>query len=138
MNSPPIYEMYGAVHSRSLKYTADSTSAVGGWGHGRVFQQSLLTGSQKLYEIGKKITDLEKDRDAGKPGAQERLKSFRAERILYADTVIQVGFHYSTPPMLIYNSSSRELRRVLRKWAADEALIQARNHDERRTQRREA
>jgi hypothetical protein len=41
--------------------------------------------------VGKKLAELEEDRDAGKAGAQERLKSFRAERILLVDSIVQVG-----------------------------------------------
>jgi hypothetical protein len=41
--------------------------------------------------MSKKIAELEEDRDAGKAGAQERVKSFRAERILLVDSIIQVG-----------------------------------------------
>jgi len=37
------------------------------------------------------LAELEEDRDAGKAGAQERLKSFRAERILLVDSIFQVG-----------------------------------------------
>jgi hypothetical protein len=42
--------------------------------------------------MAKKFTQLEEDRDAGKAGAHERLKSFRAERILLADTIVQVSY----------------------------------------------
>ena len=41
--------------------------------------------------MSKKIAELEEDRDAGKAGAQERVKSFRAERILLVDSIIQVS-----------------------------------------------
>lgn len=41
--------------------------------------------------MSKKITELEEDRITGKAGAQERLKSFRAERILLVDSIMQVG-----------------------------------------------
>ena len=41
--------------------------------------------------MSKKMAELEEDRDAGKAGAQERVKSFRAERILLVDSIIQVG-----------------------------------------------
>lgn len=40
--------------------------------------------------MSKKMAELEEDRDAGKAGAQERVKSFRAERILLVDSIIQV------------------------------------------------
>jgi len=40
--------------------------------------------------MGKKIAELDEDRDAGKPGVVQRLESFRAERILLVNSIIQV------------------------------------------------
>ena len=42
--------------------------------------------------MGEKVAELEKDVEAGKPGAKQRLKSFRVERILLVDTIVQVRF----------------------------------------------
>jgi hypothetical protein len=67
-------------------------SAVGGWAHGHA-SNSRFYWKPDLYEIGEKLAELEADVDAGKPGAQKVLKSFRAERILLVDSIIQVGFH---------------------------------------------
>jgi hypothetical protein len=44
----------------------------------------------------KKLTELEEDRNAGKAGAHERLKSFRAEGILLADSIVQVSYRSSS------------------------------------------
>jgi hypothetical protein len=46
--------------------------------------------------MGKKVAELEEDRAAGKAGAQERLKLFRAERILLVDSIIQVGYRQTS------------------------------------------
>jgi hypothetical protein len=43
-----------------------------------------------------KLAELEEDRNAGKAGAQERLKLFRAERILFVDSIIQVSYRASS------------------------------------------
>ena len=37
------------------------------------------------------MAELEEDRDAGKPGAQQKLRSFRADRIISADSIVEVG-----------------------------------------------
>jgi hypothetical protein len=41
--------------------------------------------------MNKRLAELEEDRDAGKPGAEQRLTSFRAERSRLADSIVQVG-----------------------------------------------
>ena len=46
--------------------------------------------------MAKKLVELEEDRDAGKAGAHERLKSFRAEKILFADSIVQVSYRSSS------------------------------------------
>jgi hypothetical protein len=46
-----------------------------------------------LIEIGQKLAELEKDSDLGKPGAQERLKSFRKQREDLAESIIEVGLY---------------------------------------------
>jgi hypothetical protein len=56
--------------------------------------------------MGKKVAELEEDRDAGKAGAQERLKLFRAERILLVDSIVQVGYR-PTSTLCCNNSSYR-------------------------------
>jgi hypothetical protein len=43
--------------------------------------------------MDKRLSDLEADKDMGKPGAQERLESFREKRMLLVDSIVQVGFH---------------------------------------------
>jgi hypothetical protein len=43
--------------------------------------------------MSKRLAELEKDRDAGKPGAQEKFKSFRVERIMEADSIAEVSLH---------------------------------------------
>ncbi|KAI9507306.1 hypothetical protein F5148DRAFT_134881 [Russula earlei] len=91
---------------------------IGGWTQWHA-SSSRFYWKPDLYEMGKKLAELEEDRDAGKPGARQRLKSFRAERILLVDSVVQ---------------SSAEFE----KWAKVEAGIQAQNYRERRMQRREA
>ncbi len=45
--------------------------------------------------MGQKLAELEEDRDGGKAGAQERLKSFRAKRILLVDSIVQVSYRSS-------------------------------------------
>jgi hypothetical protein len=42
--------------------------------------------------MAEKVAELEKDLEAGKPGAKKRLKSFRVERILLVDSIVQVRF----------------------------------------------
>jgi hypothetical protein len=59
-----------------------------------------------LYKIGGTLTKLEKDVDSSKPGAQQRLKSFRAERILKVDAIVQVRVPLYRPFTLeIYSST---------------------------------
>jgi hypothetical protein len=41
--------------------------------------------------MNERLAELEGDRDAGKPGAEQRLTSFRAEKSRLADSIVQVG-----------------------------------------------
>ena len=75
----------------------------GGWTKGRASNGRYYWKSD-LYDMAKKFTELEEGRDAGKAGAQERLKSFRAERIVLADSIVQVSYRSSSTPC--YNNSS--------------------------------
>jgi hypothetical protein len=63
----------------------------GGWTHGRI-SNGRYYWKQDLYDTAKKFAELEEDRDAGKAGAHERLKSFREKRILLADSIVQVSY----------------------------------------------
>jgi hypothetical protein len=62
--------------------------------------------------MGKKLAELEEDRDAGKPGARERLKSFRAERILLVDSIVQVSYMPTSTPLRAGLVCHIELRRI--------------------------
>jgi len=42
--------------------------------------------------MGKRLAELEEDRDAGKPGAKQRLRTFRADNIILADAIVEVGY----------------------------------------------
>ena len=42
--------------------------------------------------MSKRLAELEEERDTGKPGAQQKLRSFRAERIMEADSIVEVSF----------------------------------------------
>ena len=44
--------------------------------------------------MGKKLAELEADIDRGISGAQEKLESFREQRKLLVDSILQVGFHF--------------------------------------------
>ena len=83
--------------------TAGSTD--GGWTKGRV-SNGRYYWKPDLYDAAKKFTELEEDRDAGKAGAHERLKSFREKRILLADTIVQVSDR-SSSTSCCNNSSCR-------------------------------
>ncbi|KAF8487336.1 hypothetical protein DFH94DRAFT_849739 [Russula ochroleuca] len=91
---------------------------IGGWAEGRA-SSGRFYWKPDLYDMTNKLAELEEDRNAGKAGAQERLKLFRAERILFVDSIIQ-----SCPEF--------------EKWAKEEAEAQAHISQERRAQRREA
>jgi len=41
--------------------------------------------------MGKRLAELEEERDAGKPGALQKLKYFRADRIMEADSIVEVS-----------------------------------------------
>jgi hypothetical protein len=57
--------------------------------------------------MGKRLAQLEEDQDAGKPGALQKLKAFRVERILFVDSIIQVGFHSADVCFCWSNPSNR-------------------------------
>ncbi|KAH9054760.1 hypothetical protein EDB87DRAFT_1568074 [Lactarius vividus] len=78
---------------------------IGGWAHGHA-SNSRFYWKPDLYEMGKRVAELEQDVSEGKPGAQKRLKSFRVERILLVDSIIQVQDEL--------NDKTREYRRNLR------------------------
>jgi hypothetical protein len=93
--SPTIYEKYGVI-SLVLSEPRYSLAGdlVGGWAHGHA-SNSRFYWKPDLYEMGERMAVLEQDVSEGKPEAQKRLKSFRAERILMVDSIIQVCFHYT-------------------------------------------
>ncbi|KAI9507305.1 hypothetical protein F5148DRAFT_1206134 [Russula earlei] len=90
----------------------------GGWAHRRV-SSSRFYWKPDLYEMGKRLAELEEDRDSGKPGALQRLETFRGERILLVNSIVQRCPEFE-------------------KWAEAEAEAQARNARERRVERRKA
>jgi hypothetical protein len=95
----------------------------GGWTQGRAANGRYYW-KPDLYDMVKKFTELEghvpaedrrgspipralltllrrdtptgRDRDGGNAGAHERLKSFRAKRILLADSIVQVSYRSSS------------------------------------------
>jgi hypothetical protein len=81
-----IFSVLEPAHVDRRLYYVD-----GGWTQGRA-SNGRYYWKQDLYDMAKKFTELEEDRDAGKAGAHERLKSFRAERILLADSIVQVSY----------------------------------------------
>jgi hypothetical protein len=62
---------------------------VGGWAHGHA-SNSRFYWKPDLYEMGRRMAELEQDVSDGKPDAKTRLKTFRVERILLVDSIIQV------------------------------------------------
>lgn len=91
---------------------------IGGWAHGHA-SNSRFYWKPDLYEMGKRVAELEQDVSEGKPGAQKRLKSFRVERILLVDSIIQGSVEFE-------------------KWAELEAEAQILETQKRRTQRQDA
>jgi hypothetical protein len=77
----------------------------GGWTQGRT-SNGRYYWKPDLYDLVEKFTELEEDRDAGKAGAHERLKSFRAQRILFADSIVEVSY-MSSSTSCCNNSSCR-------------------------------
>jgi hypothetical protein len=75
----------------------------GGWTHGRI-SNGRYYWKPDLYDTAKKFAELEEDRDAGKEGAHDRLKSFREKKILLADSIVQVSYRSSCTSC--YNNSS--------------------------------
>jgi hypothetical protein len=59
--------------------------------------------------MSKRLTELEDDRDAGKPGAEQRLASFITERTHLVDSIVQVS---SILLPISETHSSTELRRI--------------------------
>lgn len=66
---------------------------VGGWAHRRL-SSSRFYWRLDLEEMGKKLAELEADIDRGISGAQEKLESFREQRKLLVDSILQAGFHF--------------------------------------------
>ena len=83
--------------------------------------------------MNKRLAELEHGVDVGKPGAEQRLESFRAEKARLAESIVQVCLIISFVRVsLICQQSSVELE----KWAKEEADVQARTARERKVQRR--
>jgi hypothetical protein len=134
--SPAIYEEYGAISFAAFRKRYSQGDIVGGWAHGHA-SNSRFYWKPDLYEMGERMARLEQDISEGKPGAQERLKSFRAERILMVDSIIQVCFHFTHRSRSIDrapNQGSVEFE----EWAKLEAEAQLLETDKRRTQRQKA
>ncbi|KAN0142007.1 hypothetical protein V8E53_000469 [Lactarius tabidus] len=91
---------------------------IGGWAHGHA-SNSRFYWKPDLYEMGKKTAELEREVSEGKPDAKNRLKTFRAERILLVDSIIQGSIAFE-------------------EWAELEAVAQNQESDNRRIQRHEA
>jgi hypothetical protein len=53
--------------------------------------------------MGERLAELEADIDRGIPGAQERLESFREQRKLLVESILQVRFHFVISIPLSYN-----------------------------------
>lgn len=134
--SPAIYEKYGAISYATFRKRYSQGDIVGGWAHGHA-SNSRFYWKPDLYEMGKRMVEFEQDVKEGKPGAQKRLKSFRAERILLVDSIIQVRFHFTHRSCLTDrapNQGSVEFE----EWAELEASAQFVESEKRRSQRREA
>ncbi|KAF8264923.1 hypothetical protein EI94DRAFT_1737300 [Lactarius quietus] len=91
---------------------------IGGWAHGHA-SNSRFYWKPDLYEMGRRMAEIEKDVSEGKPGAQKRFKTFRAERILLVDSIIQGCAPFE-------------------EWAEIEADAQRVETEKRRTDRQEA
>lgn len=91
---------------------------IGGWAHGHA-SNSRFYWRPDLYEMGKRMAELEQDISEGKPEAQKRLKSFRVDRILLVDSIIQGSVEFE-------------------KWAELEADAQLVDTLRRRAQRQNA
>ena len=83
------------------------------------------------------MTELEQDISEGKPGAQQRLRSFRVERILLVDSIIQVCFHFIHRLCSIDRAPNQGSVKY-EEWAELEAVAQLLESDKRPTQRQEA
>jgi hypothetical protein len=87
--------------------------------------------------MGKKTAELEREVSEGKPDAKNRLKTFRAERILLVDSIIQVRFH-STYHARSIDRAPDQGSIAFEEWAELEAVAQNQESDNRRIQRHEA
>jgi hypothetical protein len=134
--SPAIYEEYGAISFASFRKRYSRGDIVGGWAHGQASNRRFYW-KPDLYEMGKRMAELEQDISEGKPGAQQRFKSFRAERILLVDSIIQVCFHFTHFSCSI-DRAPIQGSVEFEEWAELEAEAQLLESDKRRTQRREA
>jgi hypothetical protein len=86
--------------------------AVGGWAHRRLCN-SRFYWKPDLQEMGKTLAELEADRDVGKLGAQKRLESFREQRMLLVDSIVQVGVPFRRFHSYVCSCwNNSELRRV--------------------------
>ncbi|KAI0295124.1 hypothetical protein B0F90DRAFT_1820696 [Multifurca ochricompacta] len=92
---------------------------IGGWAHGHI-SNSRFYWKSDLYEMGNKLSRLEEDIEAGKPGAKKRLK--------------QVSIFQSTRVALTRHQGCAEFE----KWVKTEVEAQSHEAYERRMQRREA
>ena len=86
----------------------------GGWTQGRI-SNGRYYWKPDLYDTAKKLAELEEDRDAGKAGAHDRLKSFREQRILFADSIVQVS-HRLSSTSCCNNSSYRAAPNLINGW----------------------
>lgn len=91
---------------------------IGGWAHGHA-SNSRFYWKPDLYEMGRRMAELEQDVSDGKPDAKTRLKTFRVERILLVDSIIQGSIAFE-------------------EWAELEAVAQSQESENRRNQRQEA
>jgi hypothetical protein len=91
---------------------------IGGWAHRRL-SSSRFYWKPDLSEMGERLAELEADIDRGIPGAQERLESFREQRKLLVESILQSCAKFE-------------------EWAKTETEAQTSDARERRTQRRKA
>ncbi|KAH8987251.1 hypothetical protein EDB92DRAFT_2016097 [Lactarius akahatsu] len=101
---------------------------IGGWAHGHA-SNSRFYWKPDLYEMGKRVAELEQDVSEGKPGAQKRLKSFRVERILLVDSIIQVR-SLSTRRSCSIDRASNQGSVEFEKWAVLRSRILMEGYDD--------
>ena len=117
--SPPTYKKYGTLSLTILKLAPIDRHGfvVGGLAHRRL-SGSRFYWRPDLFEMGNRLDELEADRDVGKPGAQERLESFREQRMLLVDSIVQVRFYSAVFVLLsahveiIHETELRRIREV--------------------------